>query len=191
MTSSELLEKAPGPFLIATGEFEVNGTLIFEFEKLPREDKAYHVILTKKGLKGTFNAVIRMAEEKLSDKLIDECFKIGIAWTKRTATDFNVAFKTENVCLELIEAHPIRTAAIVLSVLVVLFVGIWLWLVWRKRKYERSKRSILASKIDIESNDMELEMTEVRKKRKKKKKEETNKMFRFKKEMRDMHMQQS
>ena len=104
------------------------------------------------------------SEASWVDRIFDPtsyCFEMRTTLVRREIYDLHVSTMCVNTCKEVVQNHPVRTAIIVLSSLVGFFTLVALLLMWRKRKFDQSKRSVLASKIDIESNDSELELDEL------------------------------
>ncbi len=148
------------PFLLVNDKVTVGGNLTLSFSRSPEEGVAetWFVIRTNTGnVDGRFaylsanvtdlNPALQIAE--------DLCYRFDVTPTYSGPT-FYVTTKRRNICLENARKHPGVVAAIVLGVLSVVFSAVALLVLWRKRRFDRSRAAMLSSPLSDESELQEL-----------------------------------
>lgn len=150
---------SPAPALdVPRMDIDKTATVKFIFteaaEKLPRW-VAFHTRESR--IEGHF-AQISAEYESLKEL----CQAIRIS-NRTYRGDYVVDMTYYNECLQEIERHPVRAAFIFIGVFGALFTAFGMVIVWRKRQWERNRRSVLASRIDVDGNDTDdLEMGDIR-----------------------------
>jgi len=143
---------ATHPFLDVHGKVVLGGTLTVRFASEPKLDEleSYFAIRSNTDMDGRFAKIesdFPTSFDVLRYKLV-------------TRGDYQA--RELHVTTQLVDnwaRHPVRSALIVLSVFGCVLTVFALLIAWRKRQWERSRRSMLASHIDLsgtESDDYEL-----------------------------------
>lgn len=155
--------QADQPFLLVNGQLNVAGALVLYFGAMPTTNalEVWPALRTNTGkIEGQFASI----SSRFSSNLLDQAEKLLCMQMelRRSATAtqavMNITSQLHNTCVE----HPGRTAAIVCSVLGTFFAAITLFVLWRKRRFERSRAAVLSSPL---ADEAEQEMQAVDKSR--------------------------
>ena len=155
-----------GPVIYATS-ITGSAVVVLEFDKTPELDKAEKWVLLRstKPIEGGFSSVkVNLTEETLLESLWDSCYSYGVSMVGGTSKELVVNTVAWNECKRMLENHPVRAALISIGVIGSLITALALLVMWRKRRFDQKRRSVLASRLDLESGNESEEMHDVARK---------------------------
>jgi hypothetical protein len=145
------------------GTLFLDGKLTMSFEAAPTTNRyASWLVFQAKDFKGN----LQVLGEFPKDMYEKVCYSIQTSSRFESFGNgkrFFVETRLVDECLESVKDHPIRAALISIGTLGAVFTAFALLIMWRKRRFDQSRRSMLASRIDLESaSDTEMEMDVVK-----------------------------
>ncbi len=154
------------PFLSVNGRLVLGGDLVILFDTKPTQDTPEHWhVFNATTLEGQFTTITaKFREESLLDKLQALCFNVVPTLNTEQKGVFAVNTTLVDECFQEVMDHPVRAALISLSVIGVVFTAFALLIMWRKRRFDQRRRSMLSSQLEHEGSEPELEMQDVARK---------------------------
>lgn len=149
------------PLVSVAGKLTLNGKLRLAFSKGPDTDvsELWALFEAKDGnILGRFTSITA----NLSDANILEEMCERFDLTVRQDRVLWVSTRKRNICWEAAKSHPGVTAAIVLSVLGVFFTMVVLFVLWRKRRFEKSRAAVLSSPLAEEAEMQEMRLADTK-----------------------------
>jgi len=152
------------PFLDVDGNLKLGGDLILSFDVVPENDKVESWLLFEThtgpilgGFKTMRTNITSLGTlEGIAEDLCEEV-NIGLL---HYGTFVNLTTRRHNKCWDAAKSHPGVVAAIVLSTLGVFFTIITLFVLWRKRRFERSRAAVLSSPLAEEAELQEMRLAD-------------------------------
>ena len=156
-------------FLTVNGTLQLGGHLVIAFDEQPKQQDVpehWHLFEATRPIKGAFTSITaKFLEDGLFDILRGFCFNVVPTPNGEAATVFSVNTTLVNTCFQEVMDHPVRAALISVSVIGVVFTAFALLIMWRKRRFDQRRRSMLSSQLELEgSSESELEMQDVARK---------------------------
>lgn len=157
---------SPQPFVTATGEVVLGGKLVLAFSKSPDIDKVESWILfysESSPVSGAFDSVTANITDMnwFQEQEVRLCERFNIV-TQTSGRLYSVTTQKHNICWDSAKSHPGVTAAIVLSVLGIFLTAAVLFVLWRKRRFERSRAAVLSSPLTDEAEMQEMRMADTK-----------------------------
>jgi hypothetical protein len=155
-------------WLTVNETFTVDGHLIIEYTN-PRDTDApetFRILSSDSKIRGQFKSIKgRMNPKTIVEEPATFCETFEVQHTMvAEGTEMDVAVKFFT-CVENIERHPVRAVLITIGVFGTLFLLFGALISWRKRQWDKTRRSVLASKIDYDDDDaLDMEMGDITRK---------------------------
>jgi hypothetical protein len=152
------------PFLTVNGTLTLTGNLTVSFDEHPTHFNQVRWLVFKATKIAGAPLYVKAAVAESSSFSIDwpvSCFSFVTGSEAGRENNEDVLFVSTrfvNDCKDALENHPVRAALIAIGTIGVVFTAFALLIMWRKRRFDQRRRSMLASRIDLESSDAELEV---------------------------------
>ena len=141
------------PFLTVNGTLTLDGNLTIVFQSEPEVDKKLTFLVFQ--AKEFAGSMIYNGEIPTNLWSFLNCFSVRTGWYTRGSADgkskllFVEAVVVDD-CLQNVKDHPVRAALISIGTIGLVFTAFALLIMWRKRRFDQQRRTMLASRIDLD-----------------------------------------